>query len=115
MRFESRRCLAIVYARRGELDEAEQMCVSAEELIAPTESRISKLWLGSTYLNVLIANADRHDKDRKLDAAREKLQHAREYLKEYQQLVSVCQSPRFTREAEQFAEKLSKVRFGTNQ
>ncbi|HEY5838633.1 MAG TPA: protein kinase [Pyrinomonadaceae bacterium] len=106
MRFESRRCLAIVYARRGELDEAEKICFSAAELVGPTESRISQLWLGPVYLDVLLANAERHDKEERSDEAAAKRAYAREYLKNYEQLVSECQSPRFKREAERIAEKL---------
>lgn len=108
MRFESRRCLANVHLRRGEWEAAEQMCASAWELVGQTESRVSQLWLGPTYLKVLIAIADQHQKAGRPDLAAAKLDYAREYLKDYQQLVSKCQSPRFTREAEQFAEKLTK-------
>jgi hypothetical protein len=109
MRFESRRCLAIVYARRGELDAAEKICFSAAELIGPTESRISQLWLGPVYLDVLLANAERLEKTGRPDLAAAKLDYAREYLNDYQELVSKCQSPRFTREAEHFAEKLGRA------
>jgi len=115
MRFESRRCLALVHVHRGELDQAEQVCASARDLIAPTESRLSQLWLGPVYLNVLMANAQQHEKEGKLEAATEKLAYAREYLNEYQQLVGECQSPRFTREAQQCAEKLSEIRPGEHQ
>ena len=108
MRFESRRCLALVHARRGELDEAEQMCAAAWELVGQTESRVSQLWLGPTYLKVLIAIADQHEKAGRSDLAGAKLDYARKYLKDYQELVSKCQSPRFTREAEQFAERLTR-------
>ncbi|HKO36486.1 MAG TPA: protein kinase [Pyrinomonadaceae bacterium] len=106
MRFESRRCLALVHARREELDEAERMCAAADELIRGTESRVSQLWLGPLYLEVLIMNADRHKQEGRTQDAAEKLTHARGYLKEYQQLVGECQSPRFTKEAERFAQKL---------
>ena len=107
MRFESRRCLANVHVRRGEWEAAEQVCASAWELVGKTESRVSQLWLGPTYLKVLIAIADQHDKAGRPDLAAAKLDYAREYLKDYQQLVNECQSPRFKREAERFAERLS--------
>ena len=107
MRFESRRCLAIVYAHRGELDAAEKICFSAAELIGPTESRISQLWLGPVYLDVLLANAERLAKEERSDEAAAKRTYAREHLKNYEQLVRECQSPRFKREAERFAKKLA--------
>ena len=109
MRFESFRCLALVHVHRGELDEAQQMCKAAAKLIAPTESRVSRLWLGPLYMDVLIANAERLEKKRKPEEAAATLAHAREYLFEYQQLVSECQSPRFKKEAEQYAEKLKSI------
>lgn len=106
MRYYSRRCLAAVRARRGELEEAEQMCAAAYELIRGTESRVSHLWLGPVYLDVLITNADCHKQEGRTQNAAAKLTHAREYLKEYQRLVEECQSPRFKKEAERFAQKL---------
>ena len=106
MRFESRRCLALVHARRGELDDAERICVEAAELVQPTESRVSKLWLGPTYLHVLIANASRLRKTGRTEEGTAKLTCAREYLNEYQQLVNQCQSPWFTGEAARFDQKL---------
>lgn len=90
--FESLRCLADVRFQRalsgvygGELDEAERVCRQAEELIAPTESRVSRLWLGPLYIEVLLA--------------RNKPDEAREKLTAYQALVADCQSPRFVAEA----------------
>ena len=38
---------------------------------------------------------------------------AHEVLKEYHQLVSECQSPRFTKEAEELAEKMRAISAGT--
>jgi len=107
MRFESRRCLANVHLCRGEWEAAEKMCASAWELVGQTESRVSQLWLGPTYLKVLIAIADLHEKAGRPDLAAAKLDYAREYLKDYQELVGKCQSPRFTREAERFATRLA--------
>jgi hypothetical protein len=92
---------------RGEWEAAEKMCALAWELVGQTESRVSQLWLGPTYLKVLIAIADLHEKAGRPDLAAAKLDYAREYLKDYQELVGKCQSPRFTREAERFAEMLS--------
>jgi tetratricopeptide (TPR) repeat protein len=87
--FEALRCFADVRFRRAEIDEAEQLCRQAEELIAPTESRVSRLWLGPLYIEVLLAAQKRDEAATKLAA--------------YQQLVNECQSPRFSNEASRLA------------
>ncbi|HEX5703247.1 MAG TPA: protein kinase [Pyrinomonadaceae bacterium] len=106
MRSDGGRCLAMVHRLRGELPEAEQMCAAVNELIRATESRVRQLWLGPLYLDVLIANADRHTQEGRNEDAAAKLTHARDYLQEYQRLVGECQSPQFKKKAERFAEKL---------
>ena len=83
--FEALRCLAEVRFRRGEVEEAEQVCRQASELVSPTESRVSRLWLGPLYIDVLMAQGKRNE--------------ALERLTAYQELVDDCQSPRFSREA----------------
>ena len=90
--FEALRGLADVRFKRalsgmfeGELDQAEDVCRQAQELIAPTESRVSRLWLGPLYIEVLLAQNKRDE--------------AREKLIAYQALVAECQTPRFTNEA----------------
>ena len=110
MKFESLRCLALVYIHRGELDKAEATCATAADMIGPTESRVSKLWLGPLYLEVILAVAERLKTEGKSEEAAAKLAQARTLLAEYQQLVSDCQSPRFTKEAEGFAAKLESAR-----
>ena len=90
--FEALRCLAVVRFRRNELAEAEQVCDEAEAFIAPTESRVSALWLGPLQIEVLLA-ANKRDK-------------ARKKLVDYQALVADCQSPRFTAEASRLAAAL---------
>lgn len=87
--FESLRCMAEVHLRRNELDEAEKFCDEADALVSPTESRVSRLWLGPLHIDVLLAQG-------KHEAAREK-------LTAYQALVADCQSPRFTAEAQRLA------------
>jgi tetratricopeptide (TPR) repeat protein len=87
--FEALRCLAEVRFRRNELDEAERLCNEAEEFISPTESRVSRLWLGPLYIQVLLATGKRDEAARK--------------LVDYQALVAECQSPRFTAEASHLA------------
>jgi len=91
--FEALRCFAEVRLRRAEIDEAEQLCRQAEELIAPTESRVSRLWLGPLYIEVLLAAQKREKAVRR--------------LADYQQLVAQCQSPRFTAEAARLRQILS--------
>lgn len=83
--FESLRCMAEVHRRRNELHEAERFCERADELVSPTESRVSRLWLGPLHIKVLVAQG-KHDE-------------ARAKLIAYEALVAECQSPRFTAEA----------------
>jgi ATP/maltotriose-dependent transcriptional regulator MalT len=90
--FEALRCLAEVHLRRNELDEAERLCEEATELVSPTESRVSRLWLGPLYIEVLLAQGKRDEAAAK--------------LVEYQALVADCQSPRFTAEAIRLASLL---------
>ena len=90
--FEALRCLAEVHFRRNEFEEAERVCKEAEEFIAPTESRISRLWLGPLQIDVLIAS--------------NKPEEARKKFVDYQALVAECQSPRFTAEATRLAAAL---------
>jgi hypothetical protein len=81
--------LAEVRFRRHELDEAERLCREADELVTPTESRVSQLWLGPLYIQVLLAAEKREEASDKLTA--------------YKALVADCQSPRFTTEADRLA------------
>ena len=83
--FDSLRCLAEVHRHRDEWGEAEQVCQQADELVSPTESRVSRLWLGPLHMDVLLAQGKRDE--------------AREKLTAYEALVADCQSPRFTAEA----------------
>jgi tetratricopeptide (TPR) repeat protein len=94
--FEALRGLADVHFKRaqsgmfeGALDEAEDFCRQAAELIAPTESRVSRIWLGPIYIEVLLAQNKRDE--------------AREKLTAYQTLVAECQTPRFANEATRLA------------
>ena len=86
---EALRCLALVHFRRNELDEALRICNEAEEFIAPTESRVGRLWLGPLHIDVLLAADKRAE--------------AKKKLIDYQALVAGCQSPRFTAEASRLA------------
>lgn len=98
--FEALRALAEIYyvraqsgAYAGELAEAERVCRQAEELVGPTESRVSQLWLGPLYIEVLLAQNKRAE--------------ARERLSTYRELVAGCQSPRFSAEVERLASLLA--------
>src|SRR5262249_25589275 len=107
-RFEGHRCLADVHFRRGELDEAERVCAATAELLAGTDSRVCRLWLGPLYMDVLLAGARVADSEMKPDIAATKRQFALSQLESYQQLVVECESPRLTREAERLAAALPK-------
>jgi tetratricopeptide (TPR) repeat protein len=105
-RFEAHRCLATVRLRRNELNDAEQLCAAASGIVSGSESRVSQLWLGPLYMDVLIAGAKDLKSENKLDAGAAKLELAGELLSRYQELVAVCQSPRFVREAERLEREL---------
>ncbi|HEV2884680.1 MAG TPA: protein kinase [Pyrinomonadaceae bacterium] len=92
-RVEARRCLAHVQFRRGELDEAERLCAEATEIVSDTESRVSRLWFGPLYVEILISAG--------------KPSEARTVLGVYQELVDQCQSPRFAGEAERLSAKMA--------
>ena len=90
--FESLRGLAAVHFRRAQsgvdekaLEEAERVCREAEALIEPTESRVSRLWLGPLFIQVLLAQNKRAE--------------ALEKLAVYETLAADCQAPRFVTEA----------------
>jgi len=106
-RFDAHRCLADVRFRRGELEEAERLCAEADAFICDTESRVSQLWLGPLYIDVLIAAAKRAEAEGKIEDALAKRDLAAKKLRRYQELVAECQSPRFTREAERLAGALN--------
>ena len=65
--FEALRCLAEVRFRRGELEEAEKICREADELISPTDSRVTQLWLGPLYIQVLLAAQKRAEAAEKIN------------------------------------------------
>jgi tetratricopeptide (TPR) repeat protein len=98
--FEALRGLAEVHFRRaqsgkyeGALDEAERLCRQAEALIEPTESDVSRLWLGPLFIEVLLIQNKRDE--------------AREKLTAYEALVAACQAPRFVTEVARLKTLLS--------
>jgi tetratricopeptide (TPR) repeat protein len=105
-RFDAHRCLAFAHFHRGELDEAERLCAAGNDLVAESESRVSQLWLGPLYLDVLMALAQKLRSEKKEDEASAKLKLAHELLDRYQVLVTECQSPHFVREAARLAQEL---------
>ncbi|HJX88907.1 MAG TPA: protein kinase [Pyrinomonadaceae bacterium] len=119
-RFEALRCLAAIRFLRAkssefddrlisgtvfgtELDEAARLCSDAEQLVSQSESRVSQLWLGPLYIEVLLEQATRAEAANELALANEKRSQAKSLLEAYQRLVSECQSPRFKREATRLA------------
>jgi tetratricopeptide (TPR) repeat protein/tRNA A37 threonylcarbamoyladenosine biosynthesis protein TsaE len=116
-RFEALRCLAFVHYLRAlsgrfedsanDLNEAERLCGEAYDLVSPTESRVSRLWLGPLQMDVLLAQSQRASARNDSTVAEEKLKQVRDVLTTYQQLVAECQSPRFTAEAERLAKIIS--------
>ena len=91
---------------RAELNEAEQICAEAAALVEPTESRVSKLWLGPLYMDVLLDQKKLAESENQQDRAEQKLSEAKRLLVAYQDLVAQCQSPRFSREAQRLAEMI---------
>ena len=92
--------------RVARLDEAERICASASDIVSNTESRVSQLWLGPLYMDVLIAAAEHLKNEDKTDEAATKLKSARELLETYLKLAADCQSPRFKREAARLEQEL---------
>ncbi len=106
-RFVCHRCLAEVRLHRGEVDEAERLCAAASDLVSETESRVSRLWLGPLYIEVLLAAAHRAEDEGKIEVAAAKRNLASNQLASYQELVAECQSTRFTREVTRLADLIS--------
>src|SRR5262249_14000095 len=107
-RFESHRCLALVHFRRDELDEAERLCAAASAVVSDTESRVSKLWLGPLYMDVLLAAAKRFEHENKHDEAAARLSFAPELFAGIHKLGVECPSPRFKQEAARLEQELKK-------
>lgn len=93
-RAEGRRCLAHVYFRNGELEETLRLCDEVLELIGEGKSRISRLWLGPLHVEALFASGRREEASRR--------------LAEYEELLSVCQSPGCEREVVRLKELMKK-------
>jgi hypothetical protein len=90
-----------------ELDEAQRLCAEAFELVGPTESRVSQLWLGPIHIDVLLAAATRAQAQGNTADAEQKRNEAKSRLEDYEELVVVCQSKRFTSEAKRLATQMS--------
>jgi tetratricopeptide (TPR) repeat protein len=122
-RFEALRCSAAVHYHRAvsvgldqisnsaveqDLNEAGSLCREAEELLVPTESRVSRLWLGPLHIEVLLALAQHATYRGRGMVATETLEEARTLLRAYQELVDTCQSPRFRAEAARLTQAMVK-------
>jgi len=86
------------------LKEAERLCAATSDFLSNTDSRVCQLWLGPLYIDVLLAAARQAERE---DEATAKRQLAADLLVRYEKLVSECQSPGFTREAERLAKELA--------
>lgn len=102
-RVEARRTLGHVRFRRGEFDEAERVCAEAMALVADTESKVSRLWLGPVYVETLLAVSNAAQAAGESEKAEAKRRQAETVAVRYSKFVSACQSPRFSREAERLA------------
>ena len=91
-RTESRRALAHVHFRRGDLDECLHRCDEIVELTEGLEPKISRLHLGPLHIEAL-RRAGRH-------AA------ASQQLNAYAALVAECQAPNYVREVARLHERL---------
>jgi tetratricopeptide (TPR) repeat protein len=107
-RAEGHRALGHVRFRRGELDEAEQICAAAMAFLADTESRVSRLWLGPVYIETVMALSKRYEAEGKLEESRGRHEEAATLADDYSALTASCQSPRFSREAERLSRLVSK-------
>jgi predicted ATPase len=111
-RLEALRCSAAVYyhhacvqgrdsnTAQADLSEAARLCQEAQDLLAPTESRVGRLWLGPLHISVLLAQANEAENRQDLQGSANNRNEARKLLSGYQELVAMCQSPRFKAEAE---------------
>jgi tetratricopeptide (TPR) repeat protein len=125
MRFEGMRCLADVRLTRAraqessamvkaELDEAERLCSEAAALIEPTESRVSKLWLGPLHMDVLLEQTKLAKSEGDQETGKEKFAEAERLLTAYQELVAQCQSPRFSGEAKRLSNLIGDIQDRSN-
>jgi hypothetical protein len=84
---------------RTELNEAERICAEAQDLVGPSDSRVSQLWLGPLYLEVLLEQIKQARSEGDEETASRKIAEAQQKIAAYEELVANCQSPRFSREA----------------
>ncbi|HKO45335.1 MAG TPA: protein kinase [Pyrinomonadaceae bacterium] len=103
-RAEARRILGHVRYRRGEFEEAERVCAEAMSIVADTESKVSRLWLGPVYIETVFALSKRAAAEGKSDEAKARRDEAAALAKRYREFTAACQSPRFSREAERLHE-----------
>jgi tetratricopeptide (TPR) repeat protein len=84
MKGEAWRCMAHIRIRQGRLDEALQLIDQTLAMLATSEAKGTRLWIGPVHVETLLALGRRDE--------------AREVLGVYAGVVAECQSPYFTRE-----------------
>jgi tetratricopeptide (TPR) repeat protein len=99
-RADARRILGHVRYRRGELEEAERVFAEAMSIVADTESKVSRLWLGPVYIQTVLALGKRAEAEGRSEEAKSRHEEAIRLAERYSEFTAACQSPRFTREAE---------------
>jgi tetratricopeptide (TPR) repeat protein len=91
-RSEGRRCLAHVHFRKGDYAQTLRLCDEIFELLGDSTSRVSRLWVGPLHIEALFVSG--------------KTEQAARRLREYEALVSDCQSPRCELEVERLKKLL---------
>jgi tetratricopeptide (TPR) repeat protein len=84
MKGEAWCCMAQVRIRQGRFEDALRLFEQTQEMLATSEGRATRLWMGPAHVETLLALGRRDE--------------ARETLRAYAAMVAECQSPHFTRE-----------------
>lgn len=109
MRVEAHRAMSHVHFRRGELAEAESFAAAAMEILAPTETRMVRLWVVPLYIEVLLERGRSLKRDGTLDEATSKFDLALQNLDEYRKLVAECQAQKFEREVQRLSKLATSI------
>ena len=84
MRGEAWRCVAHIRIRQGRLDSALGLFEQTLAMLATSEAKAARLWIGPPHVETLLALGRRDE--------------AREVLDAYAGVIAECQTPHFTRE-----------------
>lgn len=109
MRVDARRCLGYIYFHLGDAEQAEKLGAEAMDLVAPTNTRMMRLWFIPVYLDAVLHNAGVGHQNGKTDQSVIKLSLARRVIDEYEKLVEQCQAPRFIAEVKRLRLSLNTV------